>query len=115
MHEFKSALEAAFGVEPVGMAQVRVDQLDGRSAGAASAHVAGCGQICYCGAEQPARATVCGCLAERPVMGSICRVEQPVMGSICRAEEPAPTCWCRVEQPVMGSICRVEQPVPVAG
>lgn len=99
MHEFKSALEAAFGIEQAGMAEVQVDQLDGRSAGAP---VAGCGGTCYCRAEQP-------------VMGSICRVEQPVMGSICRVDRPARPTVCRAEQPMRVSFCRAEQPVPVAG
>jgi hypothetical protein len=90
MHEFKSALEAAFGIEAAEPAELRIDQLDGRSVGVAPAPVAGCGR------------------------GSICRVEQPVMGSICRVEQPVMGSICRVEQPVPASICLVEQPVSVA-
>ena len=81
MHEFKSALEAAFGTEPAGMAEVQVDQLDGRATQAAV-------PACYCRAEQPVMGSICR--AEQPAMASICLAEQPVMGSICRVEQPVP-------------------------
>jgi hypothetical protein len=75
VNEFKNALGAAFGVEPVEVPELAIDQLDGWS-------VAGSGEVVVsiCRAEEPVRPSVSPCVVERP----------PVAMSICRAASPEP-------------------------
>ncbi|MFI5590341.1 hypothetical protein ACIA5G_35215 [Amycolatopsis sp. NPDC051758] len=75
MNEFKNALGAAFGVEPVEVPGLVIDQLDGRSI-PASADV----KASICRAERPVLPSVSPCVLEPP----------PVVMSICRAESFEP-------------------------
>lgn len=76
MNEFKNALGAEFGVEPVEVPGLAIDQLDGRSI-PGSAEV----KASICRAERAVLPSVSPCVLEPP----------PVAMSICRAEsfEPA--------------------------